>query len=199
MLGSGSRARGAARNGGGCLGDRQSGAAVDSVTRPGASGASWVDGLSGETRRVRWRRFVQISRDTGGVSAIEFAIVAPVFVALVTGMLKFGIALSHYLILTSAAAQGAMTLALSRGTSTPYTTTTTAITNAAPSLTSSSITITTRINGTACSDDSGCSTALVAGQSAQVTLTYPCDLTVMGINYKSGGCTLSASTAQIVQ
>jgi hypothetical protein len=106
--------------------------------------------------------------------------------------------MSHYMILTNAAAKGAMTLALSRGTTTPYASTTSAVTTAAPSLTVGSITITVSINGTACTTDAGCSTLLVAGQPALVTATYPCDLTVMGYNYASG-CTLTASTAQMVQ
>jgi hypothetical protein len=55
------------------------------------------------------------------------------------------------------------------------------------------------VNGTTCSSDADCSAALAAGATALVTVTYPCDLTVMGINYMSGGCTLSAHAAQIVQ
>jgi Flp pilus assembly protein TadG len=146
-----------------------------------------------------WRRLLRMSRDVRGVSAIEFAIVAPVVLAIGIGMLKFGVAMSHSLMLTSAAAQGAQTLALSRGTSTPYTSTTTAIVNAAPALTPAQITTIVTINGVACTTDSACSTALVAGQTALVRVTYPCDLTVMGVNYKPNGCTLSAQTAQMVQ
>jgi Flp pilus assembly protein TadG len=141
---------------------------------------------------------MRIFRDGRGVSAIEFAFLAPVFLTMMFGTLKFGLAMSHYMILTNAAAKGAMTLALSRGTTTPYASTTSAVTTAAPSLTVGSITITVSINGTACTTDAGCSTLLVAGQPALVTATYPCDLTVMGYNYASG-CTLTASTAQMVQ
>src|SRR5262245_10212558 len=98
-----------------------------------------------------------MARDRNAVTAIEFAIAAPVVLAIGTGMMKFGIAMTHYLMLTNAAAQGAMTMALGRGTSTPYTTMTTAITNAAPSLTAGSITKTVRLNGVACTTDAGCS------------------------------------------
>jgi Flp pilus assembly protein TadG len=133
------------------------------------------------------------------VSAIEFAIVAPVLLTIGLGLLKFGVAMSHSLMLTVAAAQGAQTMALSRGTATPYTATTTSIANAAPGLAAASITTIVKINGTACTTDSACSTALVAGQTALVKVTYPCDLTVMGINYKPGGCTLSAQTSQMIQ
>lgn len=144
------------------------------------------------------RRRTSLARSESGVSAIEFAIVAPAVLAIGIGMLKFGIAMSHYMLLNNAAAQGALTLALARGTTAPYTSTGTAITNAAPSLTSGSITKTTTINGTACTTDSGCASAMVAGQTARVTLSYPCDLTVMGINFKPG-CTLSARSSQMIQ
>ena len=136
--------------------------------------------------------------DRRGVSAIEFAIVAPVVLAIGTGMLKFGVAISHYLMLTNAAAQGATTFALSRGTTTPFTSTSTAITNAAQSLTAASITKTLKVNGTACTSDTTCAAALTAGATALVITTYPCDLSVMGINYKPS-CTLSVQSAQMVQ
>ena len=137
-------------------------------------------------------------RDTCGAAAVELALTLPVFLTLAIGTLKFGVAMSQYLTLNNAAAQGAMTFALSRGTSTPYATTTTAITNAAPNLASGSVTKTLRVSGTACTTDSACQTALVAGATASVTVTYPCDLTVLGVNFKSS-CTLSAASAQMVQ
>ena len=144
---------------------------------------------------------MRIFRDVGGVSAIEFAFLAPVFLTMTFGTLKFGVAMNHYMVLTNAAAKGAMTLALSRGTTTPYASTTTAVTAAASGLTVGSITITVSVNGNACTTDADCSTKLTAavGQAALVRATYPCDLTVMGVNYAPSGCTLSAQTAQMVQ
>ena len=134
-----------------------------------------------------------------GVSAIEFAIIAPVLLTIVLGVFQFGIAMNQYLNLTNAAAQGALTLALSRGTTTPYTSTTAAITAAAPNLAAAQTTITVRINGVACTNDATCSAALVAGQAAFVRATYPCNLVVMGVNYAPNGCTLSAQSAQMIQ
>lgn len=150
-------------------------------------------------RLVPRHRRVNVLRDTSGVSALEFAILAPIFLTMVFGMLQFGIAMNQKMVLTNAAAKGAMTLALSRGTPTPYATTTTAITSAAPSLTAGQISITVKVNGVACASDAACTTILVSGQPALVRATYPCDLTVMGVNYAPGGCTLSAETAQLVQ
>jgi hypothetical protein len=88
---------------------------------------------------------------------------------------------------------------LSRGTTTPYSSATAAINAAAPSLTPAQTTITVRINGTACTSDATCLPSMVAGQSAVVRATYPCNLTVMGHNYAPSGCNLSAQTAQMIQ
>jgi Flp pilus assembly protein TadG len=135
-----------------------------------------------------------------GVSAIEFAFIAPVMLTIMMGIFQFGVAMNHYLNLTNAVAQGALTLALSRGTTTPYTTMKTAINSAAPSLLPAQTTITVSINGSTCTDNATCSPKLVAGQPAVVTATYPCNLTVMGVNYAPGGtCTLRAQISQMIQ
>ena len=143
----------------------------------------------------------QVTADRRGMALIEFMFALPVLLMIGVGMMKFGVAISHYQMLTNAAAQGVTNFALSRGTTTPYTTTTTAITNAAPSLTNASITKTLKINGAACTSDSGCQSAMTtagAGATALVIVSYPCDLYVLGVNFKSG-CTLTAQSAQMVQ
>ena len=144
----------------------------------------------------RLRRRLGADRD--GATLVEFAIGAPVLLLIGIGMMKFGLAMSQYIMLTSAASTGATALALARGSTTPYTTATTAISNAAPNLTSTSITTTVTVNGTTCSTDTACKALLTAGVTARVTTTYPCDLTVMGRNFKTS-CTLSAQSAQMVQ
>jgi Flp pilus assembly protein TadG len=142
--------------------------------------------------------FRRLIRSREGVSAIEFAIILPVLLTILVGIFQFGTAMSNYLVLTNAAAKGALTLALSRGTTTPYTSTTAAIT-AAPNLTAANITTTVTVNGSTCSSDATCLTNLLAGKTATVKTTYPCKLIVMGTNYAPSGCTLSAQTAQMVQ
>jgi Flp pilus assembly protein TadG len=134
-----------------------------------------------------------------GVSAIEFAIISPVMITLMIGIFQFGVAMNHYLNLTNAVAQGALTLALSRGTTTPYTSMKSAIGSAAPNLLPAQTTITVKINGAACTDDATCSAKLVAGQPALVKATYPCNLTMMGVNYAPSGCNLNAQTTQMIQ
>ena len=145
------------------------------------------------------QRLHRLPKDSNGVSAIEFAIISPILMTILLGIFQFGIAMNDYLVLTNAAAKGALTIALGRGTATPYTTTISAINAAAPNLTTANITTTVTINGTACSTDATCTTSLVAGVSAVVRTTYPCNLTVMGVNYAPSGCTLRAQTAQMVQ
>ena len=145
------------------------------------------------------QRLNRLSNDSTGVSAIEFAIISPVLLTILLGIFQFGSAMNDYLVLTNAAAKGALTIALGRGTATPYTTTISAITAAAPNLTAANITTTVTINGTACSSDAACTTPLVAGVSAVVLTTYPCNLTVMGVDYAPHGCTMRAQTAQMVQ
>ena len=135
-----------------------------------------------------------------GVTAIEFAIISPVLILLMTGVFQFGIAMNQYLNLTNAVAQGALSLALSRGAATSYSAVTAAINSAAPNLVPGQITITVSINGATCTDDATCSPKLVAGQPAVVTATYPCNLTIMGVNYAPGGtCSLRAQTSQMIQ
>jgi Flp pilus assembly protein TadG len=143
--------------------------------------------------------FYCMSKNSEGVSAIEFAIISPVLFMIVIGIFQFSVAMNQYLTLTNAVAQGALTLALSRGTATPYGSTTTAIAAAAPGLAPAQTTITVKINGTACTSDATCLPSMIAGQSAVVKATYPCNLTVLGHNYAPNGCNLSAQTAQMIQ
>jgi Flp pilus assembly protein TadG len=143
--------------------------------------------------------FCCLLKNGEGVSAIEFAIISPVLLTIMLGIFQFGIAMNHYLNLTNAVAQSALTLALSRGTTNAYTALTTAFTSAAPNLIPAQTTITVTINGVACTSDATCSPALVAGQAALVRATYPCNLVVMGVNYAPNGCNLSAQAAQMIQ
>jgi Flp pilus assembly protein TadG len=140
-----------------------------------------------------------------GTVAVEFALVGPVLLLAIVGMFVFGVALNNWVILTNAAEAGALQFASSRGSSSPYTSTTGAITAAAPTLKTPSPTITLKVVGTACASDATCLTALAAnaGNAASVTATYPCmpgnpNLTVYGYNY-STACTLTVTTTERIQ
>jgi len=157
-----------------------------------------------EALRSRWaairRSPRRVAGDRGGASAVEFALLAPILLLLAVGMAQFGIVLNQYIMLTEAVRDGARLLSIARGSATPYTSTVNQVKSSAGTLTSTSLTITTTVNGTACATDSACSTALssASGQSASVSATYPCHLQVMGINFISS-CTLSSSTTEMIE
>jgi Flp pilus assembly protein TadG len=142
----------------------------------------------------------KLTKDNAGNAAVEFALVAPLLCLLMMGMAYFGIALNNYVVLTDAVAAGARNLSLSRGSSTPYSSTTSLINSSAAGLTTASITVTVTVNGTTCSADNTCQTALnsAQGQTASVSATYPCNLVVYANNY-APGCTLSASTSERIE
>ena len=140
--------------------------------------------------------------DHSGAQAVEFALIAPLLMVLIMGIIQFSITLNNYIELTEAVRTGARNLAISRAMSsaTPYTTTVADIGASAGNLTASSITVTMSVNGTSCTSDSTCTTALstAAGDTAAVTATYPCNLTVMGVNFLPS-CTLQSQTADLVE
>ena len=136
--------------------------------------------------------------DIRGTAAIEFVFVAPVLLLIGLGTLQFGIAISHYLALANGASQGATVLAFSRGNATPYTRAVAAVRAGAPSLSADSVTTTVVVNGTACADDATCKGLMVLGATARVSATYPCDLRVLGTDFKVG-CTLSGQSSQMIQ
>ena len=139
-----------------------------------------------------------------GQALLEFAYCLPVLLLLVFAIFMFGLVLNNYLVLTNAVTIGAQQLALDRGQSTdPCADTVTAMNAAAPSLNlSQNATFSFVLNGTSYPGTS-CTTApsnLIQGASAQVTVTYPCNLTVLGTNYASApACKLTAQTTEYVQ
>jgi Flp pilus assembly protein TadG len=153
------------------------------------------------------RRLIQrdpraLLSDRSGAQAVEFALIAPLLLTLIMGIIQFSITLNNYIELTEGVRTGARNLAISRAmaSATPYTSTVSDISASAGNLTAGSISVTVNVNGTACTTDSGCSTALstAAGQTASVSATYPCNLQVMGVNFLSG-CTLRSQTSDLVE
>ncbi len=142
----------------------------------------------------------------GGQAVVEFAIVAPILLFVMLGIIVFGIAFNQYLQLTNATNIGALALSESRSQTTdPCQTTVTAVENAAPSLTPSNLTfyITPNTTATPASTYSGASpscpsaaSSLSAGNSAQVEVTYPCKLQFMSFNHN---CNLTANTVVRIQ
>jgi Flp pilus assembly protein TadG len=145
------------------------------------------------------RRARQAARDQSGVGAVEFALILPALLTIIVGGFVFGTAFNNYVVITNAAQAGTFQLTVSRGTSTPLTGTTNAVYAAAPGLTQNQMTITLNVNGTACTTDSACQTALTSasGQTASVKVSYPCSLTVLQVNYAPTCNLKSQSTGRI--
>jgi Flp pilus assembly protein TadG len=152
------------------------------------------------------RRRDDCSLGEEGVAAVEFALVLPLLTLLLMGIVQFALVLASYVQVTNAAGVGAMTFAISRSDSTPWTDTKTAIYAAAPSLTQANVTITFSVNGVACTSDSTCNTALTdaapsggALTPASVTVTYPCGSMLSGYTFWSSACQLSSTISEGVQ
>ena len=142
-----------------------------------------------------------------GNAIAEFAVVLPVLLLVVMGIFTFGVAMNDYVQLTEAVNTGARLLSISRGqTTNPCAETASAVYQSAPNLTESSFTFSFMLDGNSfpggsCSSSStttGAAGDLVEGTSATVTVTYPCDLEILGVNY-APGCTLQAETTELVQ
>jgi Flp pilus assembly protein TadG len=138
--------------------------------------------------------------DASGASAVEFALVVPFLLFLVVGLFQFGITINNYLELTDGVRSGGRQFAISRTTSTPYTSSVNAVKNSAANLTAANVTVTLSVNGAGCSSDSACTTALAtsSGGTATATATYPCSLSIMGVNF-APSCTLTSTTSDLIE
>jgi Flp pilus assembly protein TadG len=117
---------------------------------------------------------------------------------LLTAIAAFGVGFNNELTLTSAVGAGAQYLQLIRTRTTdPCADTLTAMENAAPNLTPSSISLTitmdgTTVTGSTCAGDQ---TDLIQGQPVTVSATYPCALPIYGTTF-STACQLSAKVSE---
>jgi Flp pilus assembly protein TadG len=150
----------------------------------------------------RVRALLRASNE-GGQAAVEFVIVLPFLLIILTGVFWFGITLNHYLQLTNAVCIGGELLSVSRGTADPCAAATQAIANAAPFLNSAKLAYTivlTPQGGTGASYSSSCSSATLAtGENAQLTVTYPCTLPFSIYAIGAPSCTLTAQVTELVQ
>jgi Flp pilus assembly protein TadG len=135
-----------------------------------------------------------------GGSFVEFTLVMPILLLVMTGLFSFGFALHNDLVLTNAVNTGAQLLSISRGQTTdPCATAYTAITGAAPSL-KTGLSLTFVINGATYAATSSCTAGaanMVQGASAQVTATYPCTLVVFGMSFPT--CGLRSQITEFIQ
>jgi Flp pilus assembly protein TadG len=166
--------------------------------------------------RSRARRILAITREERGQSLLEFALVFPLLMTTLLGILVFGVAYSNYLTLTNGTFLGTQALSISRGQDTtglayndPCQTTYLALHAASPTLNTSNLKFTITVTPASGSAQTFCtstanpacksdSSYLVSGSEATVTVTYPCNLQMFEWN-PVPNCNLSASTTEVIQ
>jgi len=146
------------------------------------------------------------SRNCAGGVALEFALVAPLLIAMLLGIVQFSVLFNNISVLTNAASSGALLFSQGRSFTAPYSSAVTAVKGAAGSLVAANLSISASVNGVSCSSDATCLSAFgQGGIPATVTVTYPCPLVLsdsalvwIGID-SSKFCPLSASMTAVVQ
>ena len=153
-------------------------------------------------RRARRRSRLLFAEDGGPL--VEFAMVLPMMMAVMTGIFYLGIGLAQYIELTNATDIAARQISISRGVSSlaadPCSTGTTYFEAAAPNLATSNLTFTYTINGTAHTGTSCTSLALTSasqGENVEVQASYPVHLGIYGLGWST--VTLKAQTTEIIQ
>jgi Flp pilus assembly protein TadG len=108
-----------------------------------------------------------------GQTMTEFALVLPLLVFLLFGIIQFGIAFNNYIALTDAARAASRKGAVSRGAANPAGDCSSAAVNAASDLNTSKLKVT-------------CSSTWQSGSDVTVTATYPYSIQLLGWVVKSG-------------
>jgi Flp pilus assembly protein TadG len=126
-----------------------------------------------------------------GQALVEFAFTVVLLLMLLIGIIASGILLNNWVILTDAVRSGARELAISRAPGIDACTqAANRVQAAAIGLTAASIVVTSTVVDSC--------TSLTAGSDATVNATYPCDLSILGIDY-APGCTLRATSTVRVE
>ena len=182
----------------------------------------WKTVLSGRSRLAfTWLRVLRLSRSELGQAAVEFALVLPVLLLILLGIVKGGILFNNYLQLTDATRSGGRDLAVRRGDPTACTDAANQFLNSLGSLDHNRIKITITESPEAAADPvqnavytwqngagsstgstpnnpSDCGFTLQSGSAITLTATYPCDFNILGVGLASG-CSLTASTSERVE
>lgn len=121
-----------------------------------------------------------------GQALVEFALVLPLFVTLLFGIIQFGIAFNHYLVLTDAVRAGARTAAVSRTAPDPNGAGEKAVRRAAVDLRAADLIVT--VNAPS---------GWKRGSEVSVTASYPYSLEVYGLAFSSGR--ISSTTTERIE
>jgi Flp pilus assembly protein TadG len=177
------------------------------------AGKSTASGLQSRSNTAHaW-----LSSREDGNALVEFALVAPIMLMIMMGIVVIGSTMSNYVQLIEATSSAARGVAVARSnTLDPCNSFSSAVIQGAPLLNSSNMAFTLVLASSSgstlgtygpttgsltCSSSSytsGAPSYLQQGGSASVTVTYPCNLTIYGRNYWSG-CTLQAQTTEMIQ
>ncbi len=125
-----------------------------------------------------------ITTDESGQTMTEFAIILPVLVVLLFGIIQFGILFNNYMTLTDAVRAGAREGAVSRNDADPTGATTTAVRSSAADLNQSNLAVTVN-------------SPWQAGTDVTVTATYPWSISLLG--WVVSGGTLQSKTTERVE
>jgi Flp pilus assembly protein TadG len=178
--------------------------------------------VSVKLRSIRGRICPRLFSGDEGQSLIEFALILPMLVVAITGVLIFGIYEMQMQSLTEGVSAAGRALMVSAGNITdPCATTITTIRNASPVLNPSNLSYVLTLNpitpysaannhtysgtfiGTTCNSASattGAAGNLVSNGTVQVTATFnACSLKFYGNNLTPGGCSISQSITEVVQ
>jgi Flp pilus assembly protein TadG len=121
------------------------------------------------------------ARRQDGQAMVEFALVLPILLLLIMGIIQFGIVFSHYVTLTDAVRAGARQAAVSRTLPDPVLVTENRVKQSAAGLKDSDLDITV----TPYDPDDG-SASWVQGGDVTVKATYPYSLSLFGVVVKTG-------------
>jgi Flp pilus assembly protein TadG len=119
-------------------------------------------------------------RDQEGQAMTEFAIVLPIFVLLLFGIIQFGITFNNYITLTDAARAGARKAAVLRSSTS---------TNYAADCKAAVLAAATNLNQTILAPNVQCLSSWNAGADVEVDAKYPYSIKLFGIPLKTGNLT----------
>jgi Flp pilus assembly protein TadG len=126
-------------------------------------------------------RFLQRLRNERGQAMVEFALVLPILMALLLGIIQFGIVFNNYITLTDATRAGARKAAVSRFVGDSGASAKAAVENSAQGLDQSKLAPT--ISVTASPDWN------TPGNDVTVTASYPYSINILGWTVKAGNLT----------
>ena len=166
----------------------------------GGKRAAASPGTRVESRALGCRlRALLRSADQGG-ALVEFALVVPMLLMVMTAIFSFGLVMNSQITLTNGVGVAAQHLqSIASTTTDPCADTLTAIAGAAPGLTKSKITLTLTMNGNVVQANtcSGDQSYLVTTTPVTVQASYPCTLPIFKASFSSA-CQLNAQVTEYV-